>query len=73
MQLSNWNNGNYWDFLNFEGKTHQRQCSETEVLTVEQCQRSSASDASVAIETNLQSDLDDVGKELDLRQEKKLK
>jgi hypothetical protein len=32
-----------------------------------------ASDASVAIETNLQSDLDDVGKELDLRQEKKLK
>lgn len=54
-------------------KTHQRLCSETEVLTVEQCQRSSASDASVAIETNLQSDLDDVGKELDLRQEKKLK
>lgn len=52
------------------------QNSETEVVTLERCQKSSSSDTSpsdVAIETKLHSDLDEVGKELDARQEKKLK
>lgn len=56
-------------------KQPQRQSSETEVVTREHYQTSSPdiSAAEDVIETKLQSDLNEVGKELDFRQEKKLK
>ncbi|XP_063425168.1 tax1-binding protein 1 homolog B-like isoform X4 [Mytilus trossulus] len=58
-----------------EKRKPSRQSSETDVITIEQYQMTSPdmSAAENVIENQLQSDLDDVGKELDLRQEQKLK
>ena len=56
-------------------KSPQDQTSETGVVTVEQCQRSTSesSTGEVAIETKLHEQLEGVGRELSIRQEKKLK
>ncbi|VDI46799.1 Hypothetical predicted protein [Mytilus galloprovincialis] len=58
-----------------EKRKPSRQSSETDVVTIEQYQMTSPdmSAAENVIENQLQSDLDEVGKELDLRQEQKLK